>query len=80
MTVQADLCRTWSETLKTGFLASRLIFDHVQHNCHTIPYKANCTHYLIDEVLCWPGISDKFSSEFIVLGQKIRNIDILCLL
>ena len=23
-TVQAELCQTWSETLKTGFLASRL--------------------------------------------------------
>ena len=26
MTVQTDLCRTWSETPKTGFLASRLIY------------------------------------------------------
>ena len=26
MTVQADLCRTWSETPKTGFLALRPIF------------------------------------------------------
>ena len=25
-TVQADLCQTWSETTKTGFLASRLIY------------------------------------------------------
>ena len=25
VTVQADLCRNWSETPKTGFLASRLI-------------------------------------------------------
>ena len=25
VTVQVGLCRTWSETLKTGFLASRLI-------------------------------------------------------
>ena len=25
VTVQAGLCRTWSETLKTGFLAPRLI-------------------------------------------------------
>ena len=25
VTVQADLCGTWSETPKTGFLASRLI-------------------------------------------------------
>ena len=25
--VQASMCRTWSETPKTGFLASRLIYD-----------------------------------------------------
>ena len=28
MTVQADLCRTLSETPKTGFLASQLIFEN----------------------------------------------------
>ena len=27
MTVQLDLCRTWSETPKTGFLTTRLISD-----------------------------------------------------
>ena len=27
MTVQAGLCQTWSKTLKTGFLASRLKFQ-----------------------------------------------------
>ena len=26
VTVQADLCRSWSETPKTGFLVSRLIY------------------------------------------------------
>ena len=29
-TVQAGLCRTWSETPKTGFLASRLNYESYQ--------------------------------------------------
>ena len=31
VTVQLDLCRTWSETPKTGFLASRLILFPNEH-------------------------------------------------
>ena len=27
--IQPGLCRTWSETPKTGFLTSRLIFKHL---------------------------------------------------
>ena len=35
LTVQAGLCQTWSETLKTGFLASRLISDgHISYEPH----------------------------------------------
>ena len=29
MTAQPGLCRTWSETPKTGFLTTRLIFNHL---------------------------------------------------
>ena len=32
--VQPGLCGTWSETPKTGFLASRLIFDQASINKH----------------------------------------------
>ena len=41
---QPDLCRTWSETPKTGFLASRLIFRYV-HKPRDIYYSrpANMT-------------------------------------
>ena len=36
VTVQADLCRTWSETPKTGFLASRLILSVIRSQTQTL--------------------------------------------
>ena len=37
--VQAGLCRTWSETPKTGFLASRLILSWLFQQFNYVPFK-----------------------------------------
>ena len=42
MAVQAGLCRTWSETLKTGFLITRLIRRLPQEKDHTAPKGLHC--------------------------------------
>ena len=38
--VQAGLCRTWSETPKTGFLASRLICYRMNRGSYSLSVKA----------------------------------------
>ena len=46
---QAGLCRTWSETPKTGFLASRLIYElfHEKKNIYSFyMFKNNGTNQL----------------------------------
>ena len=52
MTVQAGLCRTWSETPKTGFLASRLSYSflhsdlNLQDSDGNVPSVSVLTLYL----------------------------------
>ena len=50
MTVQPGLCRTWSETPKTGFLASRLIIITRKITLQNKRYKGPYD----DTYLYWP--------------------------
>ena len=54
MTVQVGLCRTWSETPKTGFLASQLIYS-----LPNIPLSSSWIHNLM---LLWSEMMGRSSS------------------
>ena len=45
VTVQAGLCQTWSETPKTGFLASRLLWQ--SRHRKKAPYTIHCSGNLV---------------------------------
>ena len=48
MAVQAGLCRTWSETPKTGFLRTRLIYTYTRYSREDsleAPHRSPYTEY-----------------------------------
>ena len=49
VTAQSGLCRTWSETPKTGFLTSRLIYGCGDHLGHVTSIMSMDFHFLLPE-------------------------------
>ena len=69
--VQLGLCQTWSETPKTGFLASRLNFQidlfHGKPCCLTT-WKINANmyqQYLASHIVCWQNSIISMASKFV---------------
>ena len=50
MTVQTDLCQTWSEILKTGFIASRLMSK--QHCKFNFMFLSKCDLHISMQGIC----------------------------
>ena len=66
MTVQAGLCRTWSETPKTGFLTSRLKFTlqyALQAEISTLIIE-NTASLCVSDIPTWSDIAEKYRLGF----------------
>ena len=64
--VQPGLCQTWSETLKTGFLTTRLIYmqDNLRQK-FDMPYFLKTIYQTCREKTCFFGVSDQ--------GPRLKN-------
>ena len=73
MTVQVGLCRTWSETPKTGFLASRLNCIYI-YTCSFLIAGERLSELEVEDLLKHIDLTEDLEGNVKYEGEQFHNL------